>query len=256
MIDAIRSEWIKLRTTRATVLFIGFAVIIPVIFSTLAALLTKHPQDSSSRRLFNDMVLGPCYFTGFFAGIVGALGIGQEYRHNTIRVTFTADPRRSRVLTAKLIVNTVFGLGIGLVSLLLCFGISSSILSSRNATMNFSDPGVNVSAFLGQVVLCGLFTLAGFGLCAAIRQPAAAIPILLVWPLVVESILFGIIDSATGSERATRFLPFREGFRIASNDSFDSTNGSFSRLPAGLYFGAFVAIIVAIGWVLTLRRDA
>ncbi len=256
MIDAVRSEWIKLRTTRATVLFIGFAVAIPVIFSVLSAVLTKNPQDKSSRELFNNMVLGPCYFTGFFAGIVGALGIGQEYRHNTIRVTFTADPRRSRVLAAKLIVNTLFGLGIGLVALLLCLGVSSTILNSRHAHMSIYDPGVNLSAFIGQVVLCGLFTLAGFGLCSAIRQPAAAIPILLVWPLVVESILFGIINSATGSERATRFLPFREGFRIANSDTFDGSSGAFGRLGAGLYFGIFVAIIVAIGWVLTLRRDA
>ena len=127
MIDAVRSEWIKLRTTWATVLFVGFAVAIPVIFSVLSAALTKNPQDKSSRELFNNMVLGPCYFTGFFAGIVGALGIGQEDCHNTIRVTFTSDPRRSPVLAAQLIVNTLFGLAIGLVALLLCLGPSSAI---------------------------------------------------------------------------------------------------------------------------------
>ena len=240
-------------------LFICFAVAIPVIFSILWSALSGHPDRETSANLFSNAVLGPCYFTGFFAGIVGALGIGQEHRHNTIRVTFTAEPRRTRVLAAKLIVNTAFGLAIGTVSLLLCYGFASAILKSRDATMSLSDPGSNLTALVGQIVFCGLFTLCGFGLCAAIRQPAAAIPILLVWPLIVEGIIGGIISAASGGnddvDRSGRYLPFREGFRLASNNA-DDVAGQFSRLGAGLYFGVFVAIIVAIGWALTLRRDA
>ena len=256
MIDAVRSEWTKLRTTWATVLFIGFAVAIPVIFSVVIAALTKNPQDKRSRELFNNMVLGPCYFTG----ILRRNRRGTRHRagrlpqHDQGHVHGRPAPLAGT--GRQLIVNTLIGPAVGLVALLLCLGPSSAILNSRHTHMSISDPGVNLSAFIGQVVLCGLFTLAGFGLCSPIRQPAPAIPILLVWPLVGESILFGIINSATGSERATRFLPFREGFRIANSDIFDASSGAFGRLGAGLYFGIFVAIIVAIGWVLTLRRDA
>jgi ABC-2 type transport system permease protein len=255
VINAIRSEWIKLRSTTATVLFACFAVAVPLIFTILISIFRKNPALNDSSELFANTVLGPCYLTGFFAGVVGALGIGQEYRHNTIRVTFTAEPRRSRVLTAKLIVNTLFGLAIGLVALLSCFAVASIILKSRHAHISLTDPGSNLTRFFGQIVFCGLFALAGFGLCAAVRQPAAAIPIMLVWALIVESIIGGIITAITGSGRAARYLPFREGFALAAG-GHDTAEDMFSRVGAGAYFGVFVAILLAIGWVLTLRRDA
>lgn len=251
MIDAIRSEWIKLRSARSNVVLIVMAIVAPLVFSTLFAIFA-HFQNSDSREIFSNVVLGPNYLCVFFAGVIGVLGIGQEYRHNTIRATFTAEPKRSRVLTAKVVVTVLFGLGIGLMSVLLDFGVSKTILSARDISFSLTQPGENLTAVIGQVVLCGLFTLAGFGIGAIIRQPAGAIPVILLWPLIVEPLIGGLLSLITDSAR--KWLPFSEGLRLplTGGDGIDR----LSRLPAGLYFGAVVAAIVALGWLLVERRDA
>jgi ABC-2 type transport system permease protein len=251
MINAIRSEWMKLRSARSNIILIILAIALPLILSVLIASLGNF-RDSSQQDLFSNIVLGPNFLCVFLAGVIGVLGIGQEYRHNTIRVTFTSEPRRSRVLAAKVVVTTMFGLGIGLFSQLLDFGVASVILNARNFSMSMTEPGSSLTAFIGQTLLCGLFTLAGFGLGAILRQPAGAIPIILVWPLIIEQILRGLLSLI--SDGAAKWLPFAEGLSMANPQS-DGFN-QFSRLGAGLYFAAFVAALVAFGWFLVERRDA
>jgi ABC-type transport system involved in multi-copper enzyme maturation permease subunit len=246
MTDAMRSEWIKLRTTRATVLFIFFAIAAPVVLSVLIAIFANF-DTASGTDTFTATVLGPCYLTTFFAGIVGILGIGQEYRHNTIRVTFTSEPKRSKVLTAKLLVSTLFGVLIGLLALLLCFAASKPILNARDVAMGFGNPSENVAGFAGQIVLCGLFTVLGFGLCAAVRQPAIAIPVIFVAPIVIEPIIAGFWN------RGLRWLPFQAGLRLAATGQQDDF---FPRVTSGLYFAAWVVVVVLVGWILVQRRDA
>jgi ABC-2 type transport system permease protein len=247
MTYAIRSEWIKLRTARSNVVLICIAVAGPVLVSTLTALFNDF-ETSDGLDTFGATVLGPCFLCVFLAGVIGVLGIGQEYRHNTIRVTFVADPRRSRVLAAKVLVTTAFGAGIALVTQTLCYLEASLILTSKDINIGITDPGDNLAGFLGQIVLSGLFTLLGFGLCAIMRQPAGAIPVLLLWPLIGEGIIGGIFP------RLGRWLPFRNGLRLPLTG--DIGDDALSRVGAGIYFTGFVALVVAVGWFLVERRDA
>jgi ABC-2 type transport system permease protein len=247
VIHAIRSEWIKLRTARANVVLIVLAVAVPLGLSLLIAFFGDF-EFSDGRDTFAATVLGPCFLCTFLAGVVGVLGIGQEYRHSTIRVTFAAVPRRGRVLGAKIAVTVAFGALIGLVTQLLCLLAASVVLGMDDVHVSLFDPGENLAAFTGQVVLCGLFTLLGFGLGAILRQPAGAIPLLLLWPLIGESIIGGIFP------KVGRWLPVSNGLRLAVTG--DAGEQTFGRLAAGLYFAAFVAVVVAIGWVLVERRDA
>ena len=251
MINAIRSEWIKLRSARSNIVLVCLAIGLPLVISTLIAALADM-RNSDPIDVMAAVVLGPCFICVIMAGVIGVLGIGQEYRHNTIRVTFTGEPRRSRVLAAKVVVTTAFGLGIGLLTQALCLGVAKTIFSVRDIEVAFFEPGVNAAAFIGQVLLCGLFTLAGFGLGAILRQPAGAIPILVVFPLVVEPILAGLLGLI--ADNAGKWMPFQQGIRMAVNA--ETGPEVFSRLYSGLYFGGFVAVIVAIGWLLVERRDA
>ena len=56
------------------------------------------------------------------------------------------------------------------------------------------------------------------------------------------------------ADNAGKWLPFQQGIRMAVNA--ETGPEVFSRLYSGLYFGGFVAVLVAIGWLLVERRDA
>jgi hypothetical protein len=109
------------------------------------------------------------------------------------------------------------------------------------------NPHENLAGFAGQIVLCGLFSVLGFGLGAAVRQPAIAIPVIFVAPIVVEPIIGGFW------RYGVRWLPFQAGLRLPLTGE---QNDFFGRVASGLYFGAWVTLVVIVGWVLVQRRDA
>jgi ABC-2 type transport system permease protein len=255
MTDAIRSEWIKLRTVRANLWLIAFAMggplVVALLSATFAEFDTGFTNDSDT---FNAIVTGPTYICLFLTGVLGVLGIGQEYRHNTIRVTFAAQPVRSVVLGAKAVVNGAFGLYVGAATQVLCLGLGGLILKARDIEIDLFEPGVNFTAMIGQTIACGLMTMMGFGVGCIMRQPAGAIPTLLLWPLVGEGIVGGLLSLAW-DDAVQKWLPFRSGLRLGVIETFEDPN-YFGRLGSGLYFAAWTVLIVAIGWFLVERRDA
>ena len=247
MNDAIRSEWIKFRSVRANMVLIIIAIGAPIVLSVLLASLNSFDSNDPVD-VFGNTVLGPCFICAFLAGVLGVLGIGQEYRHNTIRVTFAAQPRRSTVLAAKTLVYGAFGLAIGLLTPLLCWSVSGLILKGRHIPFE-----VTSAPIIGQTLFCGLMTLFGFGLGCVLRQPAGAIPAFLLWPLIAEGLIGAILNAI--DEKLVRWLPFQAGIHMAIvRPEFESQY--FGRLAAGLYFGAWTLAVVAFGWWLVERRDA
>jgi len=249
VIGAIRSEWIKFRTVRANVILIAITLGLPLVLSVVLALVANDSM-TDPRNSFGVAVIAPSMVAVYLCGVLGVLGIGQEYRHNTIRVTFAAQPRRSRVLAGKTIVYGTFGLLVGIVTPMLCLVLSSIIMRSRDVPYEADG-----AALIGLAVLCLLTTLFGFGLGSVMRQPAGAIPVFLLWPLLVESIV-GAIFSAV-NEDLIRWLPFRSGQQLASFGEDSMGPGvEFSRIVSGVYFGSWTLALVVLGWWLVERRDA
>jgi ABC-2 type transport system permease protein len=245
---AIRAEWIKFRSVRANAILITIAVLAPVALSILVASLVRFDRANTAREVYGAVVIAPAVLASYLCGVLGVLGIGQEYRHSTIRVTFAAQPRRSVVLGAKAAVYGAFGLFIGVLAPALALVAGGIISSARHHPLH-----VEPASWAGVAVLCTLLTWFGFGLGSIMRQPAGAIPVFLIWPLVVEGILSAIFESV--NRRLERWLPFRAGQRLAA---FGSDQGvvSFGRVGSGLYFAAWTVAVVAIGWWLVQRRDA
>ena len=98
MRSLLAAEVLKLRTTRTTwVLLLVGALLAGV---TAAALV-------GSGSLEDDRALALAQgasFAAFLALVLGALLVTSEYRHGTITTTFLGEPRRGRVLAAKLVV--------------------------------------------------------------------------------------------------------------------------------------------------------
>ncbi len=248
MIGALRAEWIKLRSVRANIILIVIALAIPVVLTFLIAAIAPFGGTTFDREVFGVAIITPAVVAAYLCGVLGVLGIGQEYRHNTIRVTLAAQPNRSVVLAAKTVVYGLFGLAIGVLALSLSFATGAICLAARDISFE-----VAIEPMIGAVLLCVLLTLFGFGLGAVMRQPAGAIPVFLIWPLIIEGIVGLILQSI--DESLVRWLPFRAGQELA-NFTVAVDTEVFSRVVSGLYFTAWTAAIVALGWWLVERRDA
>jgi ABC-2 type transport system permease protein len=116
---------------------------------------------------------------------------------------------------------------------------------------SLSGDGV-LAALAGIVLLAMGLSILGYGLGLLVRNTALAICILLLWPLVVESILAGLF-SAAGVEDLQRWLPYRAGFHMIVTDSPQDELG---RVGGGLWFFAWVAVVTGFGLWSAQRRDA
>ena len=107
MIALIRAEWIKVRSVRS---YLWLVVSALVLSYGLAVLVTATvPLEGEVRANVIDRIdlaLVGSQLAWMLLGVIGVLIVGQEYRFNTIRVTFAATPVRHKVIAAKAVVVT------------------------------------------------------------------------------------------------------------------------------------------------------
>ena len=85
--DAVRMEWVRVRTVRLTVVLLGLALLLPAAIAVLVGLNSRAPLDASQ------VVAGLTAGSGFtplplpavFAGVLGVLSVGHDYEHGTGR---------------------------------------------------------------------------------------------------------------------------------------------------------------------------
>lgn len=251
MINTLRSEWIKLRTVRMNLVLFIIAVVFPVVVCVLVASL----GDMKGLKVSDvvGLVTGTSVVTALLLGVVGAVSISGEFAHGTIRPTFAATPRRMRVLIAKAVVIAVFAAVAEALVVVLCYALSSAIANSRGASLSLSGQTEARAALIGVVVFAVIVSLLGFGLGMVIRNTPAAVAVLILWPLVIENIIF-LILSAAGVDNPRKFLPYTSGFGLGSPDP--ATHEALGRIAGGVYFGVVTAAVAAIGAIVTARRDA
>ncbi len=242
MIALIRSELLKLRTTRTALALIVGMVGLIVLFTLLSGLVTDDAFLLDRNNQFQVLANGS--IASAFAAVLGVLSLTTEVRHGTVRSTFLAEPRRTRVLAAKLVAITAFSLVLGVVGIGLSYAIGKICLDARGMPWLLSGSDV-VLLFAGAVaasVLWGAFALA---IGAIVRNQVGAIVGLLIWTLLVESILFALVPSVG------RYLPAQ-----ASNVLTEIGTPHQLPITAGvLVFLGYVALAAVAGAVVTARRD-
>jgi ABC-2 type transport system permease protein len=200
MIAQIRSELLKIRSTRTTVgLILGMIVLI-LLFTLLTGLLT-HASGLASKE-DQRQLLSVGSSAGVFSALAGVLLVTSEYRFGTIRPTILFNPVRSHVLTAKVIAGALAGLAFGVIGETIGWAIGSAILEGRGITTVLSGSDVLLLA-LGGLAGAAVWGAIGAGLGAIIHNQVGAVITLLAWGFVVDSLLFGLAPSVG------RFMPTR-----------------------------------------------
>lgn len=245
MIDAIRSEWIKISTITVSWVLVLVAVAFPLVITVLTAAFDGGVSDGSD---FAGLISGTAVVSSMLLGVVATLGITNEFSHNTIRPTFAALPDRTRALLAKPIVHVAVSVLVTVVIVIVGWVAGTAI---AEGTQELSDDGA-MAALVGVVFLAVGLTLLGYGLGMLVRNSAAAICVLLLWPLVAEGLVAALM-AAADADGLQRWLPYVAGITMANPDVGSESLG---RVEGGLYFFAWVFVVLVLGIWSTKRRDA
>jgi len=238
----VRSELLKLRTTRTALgLLLGMVALI-VLVTLLNGLVTNDAYFLERKNQFQLLANGS--IASAFAALLGVLSLTTEFRHGTVRPTFLAAPARTRVLVAKLLAIGVFGLVLGAFGIGLSYAIGKICMDARGVTsvLTGSDIALVIAGGITATVLWGLF---GVAIGAVVRNQIGALVALLIWTLFVENILFSLVPSVG------RFLPAQALNVLTQID----TPHQLSVTAGVLVFLAYIAVAAVVGAFVTERRD-
>lgn len=211
--------------------------------------------------------------TGIFVGLMAiialsVLSITSEYKRGMIRTTFTASPRRGRVLAAKAIVLAGCTFVVGLVASVAAFLAAQPILRSNGFAppafprASLTDPAV-LRAVVGTAALVALVAVICLALGAILRRSAGAVAIMIVL-LVIPQFVVSALPVTAGQwvMRATPVAGFAIQETVRRYDHVASLclpeTGCFvdGPLVGFAVLCAYAAASLALAAWLLRRRDA
>ncbi|MGW0662341.1 ABC transporter permease subunit [Streptodolium elevatio] len=145
---------------------------------------------------------------------LGVLFITAEYRKGMILTTFTASPRRGRVLAAKALVLGTAAFAVGLVASVASFLIGQPLLrSSGLRPPQFPEPSLGdgrvFAAVVGTAGVLALVAVFAMALGALLRNTAAAVSVIIVLLVLPQILLSGLpLDAARFIMQATPVAGF------------------------------------------------
>lgn len=247
MIQLVRAELLKLRTTQVWfwMLLLAIAVGVLAVVATLASNDVKSPADVPL--LFANA--NGAIVTAF---ILGVLGITTEFRYQTITPTVLQTPSRWTVVAAKLLSYAIIGLAYALACLAVQLMIALPWLSAKGIDFSLSDPDLRRAIF-GFPVIFLLFAIMGIGVGALLRNQIVAMVVGLVFLLALENILVAIPKV----RNAYPYLPggAMQGVLYPADEPGPDGVDLFSTTGSLLVLLAWALIPALIGAAYTLTRD-
>ena len=256
----LRSEVTKIRSVRSTywsLFVLGVAGIAwSVLFCAGEASHWPHmsPLDRAGFDPTQSSVVGLAQLGQLVIVVLGTLAITSEYSTGMIRTSLTVMPRRLVLCAAKATVFTAIALVVALLTSFAAFFTGQALLSGTHVAATLSQPGVlrAVTGAALYVALCGLFA---FGLGLILRNTAgamtAAYGLLFLVPELAKAL------PSTWYADVIRWLPGGEVINaITGTQRANNSPYLFSAWGEFAVFGAYTAILLAIGAVLFRKRDA
>lgn len=239
----VRSEWVKLRSLRSTIISLVVALVVLIGLGALASFAFGQFLHHGPGRAANDargalgsVPLGGTALAELVVGILGALVVTGEYSSGAMRTTLLACPRRTRLLVAKAIPFGLLGLVFSEVAAVIAFYVGRFILASLGQTISFASPG-EVRVVLGSGAVIALVGLLGLGLGSLLRRTPAAIG-----ALVVLLFILPILGVALPGRWHTDIVPYLPSSAISSFVS--------PTTPAAPDLGIWGGFAALIGYVL------
>ncbi len=251
MIRLLRAEWIKLRTVTMNWVLAIVAIAFPLLVGLLTCYFEADDPDFSSYSLL-EATTGPSFVLALLGGVVGIASITGEYGFGTIRPTFAATPSRVRVVLAKGIVAVTSVAVVQALVLAINLTVGPALARGQGAEIDLDQVPTGAVA-AGAVVFAAMLTLFGYALGMIMRSTPVAVTVLILWPLLAEGLIGGLLTLITDNDATAEWMPLRAAFNLLAIDDFGIGP---SRVQAGLYFTGFSLTLAAIGAWRVARTDA
>jgi ABC-2 type transport system permease protein len=249
----LRSEWIKFRTLRSTLIVLAVTVIGMVGIGLIIAVVTKHnfaSMNPDDRAHFNaiDRVLGGVDVAQLTVGVLGVLMITGEYSTGMIRATFGAVPTRLPVLWAKLAVFAAVVFAVCLPASFAAFLGGEALLGSHGVAL--SSPGA-LRAVFGVALYLTVAGLLGVAFGFIVRNTAGGIAALLGLLLVLPG-----LSNLLPTSWQNSVVPY---FPSNAGQALYTQHGDHTMMqpwPGFALFVGYLALAVLAAAVSLRRRDA
>lgn len=251
MTPLVHAEVLKLRTTRTTAWLLLATIATQALM--LAFSIPKPDAPDALVPLDDPELLADVVGTGLLisqvlVAVFAVMAFSQEYRYQTISSTYLVEPRRPRILLAKLAAATLSSTVVVVATLVLVVPFGIVLIGSR-------DGNVTLGAQFWQVVAAGFFLLAataaiGVAVGALVRHQIVAVVGVLVWMTVVEHVVIPALP------QLGRWLPGGATLSIMQQGRSNGVDGEL--LPAaagGLVLLAYAVVAVTLAAVVTPKRD-
>jgi ABC-2 type transport system permease protein len=233
--DLVRSELLKIRTTRGWYVYLALIVLL-VGLGAAGDVGTAEELERSEVEYQRGLVEG-AGFAALLAAILGIITLTTEFRHGTITPTVLNTPRRERVVGAKVIAVVLVSLGFGLLGLAVLAVVASIWFGAVGAENRLAEP--EVLELAAQVLFSAvLWGLVGLAVGALVQSQVAALVGTLIWVFLAETILVGVLG-LLDLDGVADYLPFQ------ALDAADGTN--VGALPYWTAVAVSLAWIVGIG---------
>ncbi len=250
----VRSEWIKFRTVRSTIVGVAVTFVLTLGLGALVTVLTRvhwnvvTPLQRATFDPVSTSLVG-ILFAQFAVGVIGSLFVTSEFSTGSIRTTLTAVPRRYELATGKLIVLVASMFVVGEVASFATFSMGQAIFSGVVPTASLSNSSVLRAVFFAGLYLTLLSVLA-FSLGLILRQSAACISVFVSVLLIIPIIALFLPTSWQNDMQ--RFFPSEMGHAMISTASVPNDFGATTSL---LVLAAYVVVLFAVGASVFNRRD-
>ena len=247
MTRLIRAEALRLTTTRAYWLLAAGAIVLIVGGVAPTAATTSFTPGTSAARA----TLAIAGLAQTIALLAGVLSVTSEFRHKTITPAVLITPRRTPLLTAKVITLAAAGLILGLAATGMATAITLPLLAARHIPAGLSATGA-AAIIAGGGVATALAAALGVGVGAIIRNQAGAIVAVLALLYVAEPLVGFIPHLGTAVQRyglgglaagATHTTGFPTGAHLLGQPA------------AALVLAGYAAITLLAGAALLRTRD-
>lgn len=256
MMDTLRSETTKARSTQLLTWCLGLAVLLPPALAALLGLAMAQRESycATPGNTCRNTLEPP----GEVVATIGVLGDGipgaaftvltlfaaalllVEIRYNTISTTFLVTSRRSVVSYAKVLLVVLVSLPVAFIATVLsgiAFDLTAGLAGSRVEPLSPAAFGIA----LRSAVVVALFSVVAYGVAALTRQVAVTIAVVIAWPNFGETLLPVVVP---GGDDLVRFLPVANARNFVG---LDAGPVPWSELTSGLYITALAAAVVALG---------